>query len=250
MQPRKVNQLIKAKKIKRKPGQKSAMYFSADTEKSISSFLNSESQLAKEKIYKDEIQPAVSKLLESLIFVYGFKSPTASTSELIDEGTFFLYSVLHKWNPDAGSKAFSYFNVVAKNFLINTTNGHRKKHFKHVYLDDSTSLSNDIVRQIENQTEIQSTEDVIIYEERNTQKLNRIKKIKEKLHNQNDIIAINAVENLFESVKDIDFINKQSIYVYLMEISGLDKKMLSKSMNKIRKLYATIATNEVENESW
>ena len=100
------------KRIKRRPGQKSVMYFTKDTEVSIIKFLTSEEKKEREQVYGDEILPAMKKLVESLIYVYGFKSPLMNTHELIEEGCFFLYKSIHKWNPDKGSKAFSYFNVV------------------------------------------------------------------------------------------------------------------------------------------
>jgi hypothetical protein len=62
---------------------------------------------------------------------------------------------------------------------------------------------------------------------------------------------MDAVERLFDSVEELDFINKQSIYIYLVEISGMEKKMITKSMSKIRKAYARILAEEakIENES-
>ena len=234
------------KRIKRRPGQKSVMYFTKDTEVSIIKFLTSEERKEREKVYGDEILPAMKKLVESLIYVYGFKSPLMNTHELIEEGCFFLYKSLHKWNPDKGSKAFSYFNVVAKNFLINTTNSHRKKYFKHVYLDEITSRKGDSVlkAQVERFVEMPSTEELIINSERRAENVARVKKIREHLSDDRDLITISAVEKLFDTAQELDFINKQSIYVYLCEISGLEKKHLSKSMSKIRKIYSRIVVEE------
>ncbi len=234
------------KRIKRRPGQKSVMYFTKDTEVSIIKFLTSEEKKEREQVYGDEILPAMKKLVESLIYVYGFKSPLMNTHELIEEGCFFLYKSLHKWNPDKGSKAFSYFNVVAKNFLINTTNSHRKKYFKHVYLDEITSRKGDSVlkAQVERFVEMPSTEELIINSERRAENVARVKKIREHLSDDRDLITISAVEKLFDTAQELDFINKQSIYVYLCEISGLEKKHLSKSMSKIRKIYARIVVEE------
>ena len=90
----------KRKRIKRKPGQKSVLYFNKETEVSIVTFLESANKKERENVYKLEIFPAMEKLVESLIYVYGFKSPLMTTPELIEEGCFFLYNSLHKWNPD------------------------------------------------------------------------------------------------------------------------------------------------------
>lgn len=234
------------KRIKRRPGKKSVMYFTKETEVSIIAFLTSEERKERETVYGKEILPAMKKLVESLIYVYGFKSPLMNTQELIEEGCFFLYKSLHKWNPDKGSKAFSYFNVVAKNFLINTTNSHRKKYFKHVYLDEITSRKGDSIlkQQVAKYIEMPSTEELIINSERRAENIARVKKIREHLTDDRDLITISAVEKLFDTAQELDFINKQSIYVYLCEISGLEKKHLSKSMSKIRKIYARIVVEE------
>lgn len=236
------------KRIKRRPGKKSVMYFTKDTEVSIIKFLTSEERKERETVYGKEILPAMKKLVESLIYVYGFKSPLMNTQELIDEGCFFLYKSLHKWNPDKGSKAFSYFNVVAKNFLINTTNSHRKKYFKHVYLDEITSRKGDSIlkQQVDRHIEIPSTEELIINSERRAENVARVKKVREFLTDDRDLITISAVEKLFDNAQELDFINKQSIYVYLCEISGLEKKHLTKSMSKIRKIYSRLVVEEKE----
>ena len=140
------------KRIKRRPGQKSVMYFTKDTEVSIIKFLTSEEKKEREQVYGDEILPAMKKLVESLIYVYGFKSPLMNTHELIEEGCFFLYKSLHKWNPDKGSKAFSYFNVVAKNWLTIQSRKLLKMSKKNVHFEDPelfTSQEKKYLREIE-----------------------------------------------------------------------------------------------------
>ena len=229
------------KRIKRRPGKKSVMYFTKETEVSIVAFLTSEERKEREKVYGQEILPAMKKLVESLIYVYGFKSPLMNTQELIEEGCFFLYKSLHKWDPAKGSKAFSYFNVVAKNFLINTTNSHRKKYYKHVYLDEVTSRKGDslLKQQIDSYVELPSTEELIINSENRAENIARVKKVREHLSDDRDLITI-----LFDNAQELDFINKQSIYIYLCEISGLEKKHLTKSMSKIRKIYSRLVVEE------
>jgi len=241
----------KRKRIKRKPGQKSVLYFDKNTEIAILAFLSATDTREREVIYSKTILPAVSKLSESLIYVYGFKSPLMSTAELIEECNFSLYNSLHKWDPNKGSKAFSYFNVVAKNFLINATNSHRKKYYKHVYLSDAENLNRDTQKQLSEYIELPSTEEMMIDRERRAEQVARVKKIRTLLTDKKDLLTMDAVERLFDSVEELDFINKQSIYIYLVEISGMEKKMITKSMSKIRKAYARILAEEakIENES-
>ena len=197
------------------------MYFTKETEVSIVNFLTSEERREREKVYGQEILPAMKKLVESLIYVYGFKSPLMDTQELIEEGCFFLYKSLHKWDPSKGSKAFSYFNVVAKNFLINTTNSHRKKYYKHVYLDEVTSRKGDslLKQQIDSYVELPSTEELIINSENRAENIARVKKVREHLSDDRDLITISAVEKLFDNAQELDFIKKGVYSVYYKKVA-------------------------------
>ena len=139
--------------------------------------------------------------------------------------------------------------MVAKNFLINTTNSHRKKYYKHVYLNDTLHLSRDTQKQISNFVELPSTEELMLLRERKVEQVARVKKIKKNLRDPRDITVMTAVEGLFDQVDELDFINKQSIYVYLVEISGFEKKQVTKSMSKIRKIYAQVVAEERRDEA-
>ena len=132
------------KKIRRRPGVKRNMYFNKDTQASIEKYksLPDDQEDQKIKIYQEEILPAFDKLSENLIFVYGFKSPYASSDELKNDCVAFLFETIRKWDPSRGTKAFSYFNVVAKNWLIINTRKHLKRRNRHVSIDDPAGMTN------------------------------------------------------------------------------------------------------------
>ena len=106
------------KKIRRRPGKKQNLYFTAETQQWIELYQKTEDVDKKTVIYEKNILPAFSKLSENLIFVYGFKSYFATFDELKADCISFLFESIKKWDPSRGTKAFSYFNVVAKNWLI------------------------------------------------------------------------------------------------------------------------------------
>jgi len=118
---------FKKRKIKRRRGKgKSNMYFTMDTQAAIISFQETESQQEREELYNKEIKYAFEKLVENLIFVYGFQNPYQPTKHLQADCVSFLFETIHKWNKDKGTKAFSYFNVVGKNWLIQNAIKSRK----------------------------------------------------------------------------------------------------------------------------
>ena len=71
-------------------------------------------------------------------------------------------------------------------------------------------------------------------------------KLKDKITNSNEKLCINAIITLFNSIEDLDFLNKRAVFVYLREISGLNPKQLSVAMSGIRKQYRELAKNNEE----
>ena len=52
--------------------EKMANYFTKDTDKALEAFLESDDTAEKHEIFDKKIRPAFEKLVENLIFVYGF----------------------------------------------------------------------------------------------------------------------------------------------------------------------------------
>ena len=58
-----------------------------------------------------------------------------------------------------------------------------------------------------------------------------------KLTNENELICLQAIETLFANIDDLELLNKRAVLIYIREISGLDKKIMSKSLSVIRRRY-------------
>ena len=65
--------------------------------------------------------------------------------------------------------------------------------------------------------------------------------MKVKLTNENELKCLHAVETLFSSIEDLELLNKRAVLLYIREISGLDKKHLSKAMSVIRRHYRSMS---------
>ena len=233
------------RKIRRKPGTKRNMYFTKDTQASIEKYKQLPEEKSEEKIqiYQKEILPAFEKLSENLIFVYGFKSPYASSDELKNDCIAFLFETIHKWDPARGTKAFSYFNVVAKNWLIINTRKHLKRRNRHVSIDDPKSMSNAQKEQFESYDYVPPPDEEMIKRQMKQEILNLLEDMKVKLTNENELRCLYAVETLFTSIEELELLNKRAILVYIREISGLDKKHMSKAMSVIRRHYRAMVSN-------
>ena len=97
------------------------------------------------ELYVTLILPAFSKLVENLINVYGFQIQYESKADLQNECVEFLYGVIGKFDPSKGTKAFSYFNVVAKNWLIIRSKQSVRNIHVFTSLDDLESLSRHVL---------------------------------------------------------------------------------------------------------
>ena len=93
------------KKMKSK---KSKMYFTADHEAAILKFCKSDNHAEKEVLYVDWIQPAFNQMVDKIVFSYKFTN-LPNIDELRMECKVWLTTILDKYDPDRGSKAFSYF---------------------------------------------------------------------------------------------------------------------------------------------
>ena len=227
----------KKKKIRRKPGVKRNMYFGTSEQDAIVSFQSMEASRERDTIFQNKILPAFTTLSESLIHVYGFKSPMSSTSELTHNCVLFLHDAIHKWNPDKGTKAFSYFNVVAKNWLINSCKSQSKRAYAHISLSDISAFSPTQLASLKDKNTVPSAEEIIMHAEYREEIAANIKSIRNELHDEKDLITISALEHVFSCAEQLDFLNRRAILVYLREISGLDKRSLSKSLFKIKGIY-------------
>ena len=213
------------------------LYFTKDTQAAILEFCTSDCYDDKAKIYAERIQPAMLKLTENLIYIYGFHKCGESPEHLQQACVVALYETLHKFDHSRGTNAFSYFNVVAKNWLIINSRKIRKRVFNSVSIDDTERLSSRDQNFIASHQYVPDPVDVHIYKESIEQIKPLCKEIHSELSHKNDVICMSAIITVFENIDQLEFLNKRGIFVYLREISGLNSKQLSSSMTNIRRKY-------------
>ena len=230
--------------IKKKKKRKKRMYFGKDTHDSIVKFQDTETIKEKNVVYCEEIKPSFEKLVENLIFIHGFASGEVSAFELKNDCVSFLYETLEKFDASKGSKAFSYFNVVAKNWLIIQSKKRYKRKIRHVSLANFHDLKVVDKQQIETYQMIPSQEKQMIMNQNKKMLIPLFIKIKNKITNQNEIACIDAIITLFNKIDELDFLNKRAVFVYMRELSKLSPKQLSVAMSNIRKHYKDIVKND------
>jgi len=189
--------------------------------------------------------PAFNKLAENLIFIHGFSKSTGISYETLkSDCVSFLYETLEKFDPSRGTKAFSYFNVVAKNWLIIKSKKVAKNRSRCVSFDDPDAIQ---AVQPDFFEKYVSSEDLgyhIIKKESIDSLFSLMNEIKQKVSSENESACIDAIITLFSQIEDLDLLNKRAVFVYMREISGLNPKQLSVAMSSIRKHYKVLVKDD------
>ena len=97
---------------------KGRMYFDQDVQDAIVQYNESTDDIFRNRIYKDEIHYAFDKLAENIINTFKFTYFDDGFDDVKHEVVAFMVMNIHKYDHTKGSKAFSYFSIVAKNYLI------------------------------------------------------------------------------------------------------------------------------------
>jgi len=220
------------------------LYFNEGTQAAIELFQQTECHLERDKIYTAEILPAFEKLAENLIFIHKFTALHETLEDLKNDCVSFLYETLYKFDASRGTKAFSYFNVVAKNFLIIKSKQKSNVLRRNVSIEDQRSFSPN-EKHAYNQKNIEE-DPVHAMVKRDEKKIlfEMIDHIKGLAKSDNEKACINAVLTLFENANDLEFLNKRAVFVYLREMSGLTPKQLTTSISNLKKKYNALRQND------
>jgi len=241
----------KKKISRRKPGEKSFRnYFDDEAQEAIVRYQESVKTLpdstvihdyeARNQIYVMDILPAFATLVENLINVYGFHVLYESRDDLKNECLEFLYGTIDKWNKDRGTKAFSYFNVVAKHWLTVRSKQNVKVIQNYVSLDNREALSKHDLHLIEEQNVLPSAEDLLINDNISKNLSQLVETLKEKAKTDNERSCLDAIEILVKNIDDIDLLSKRAVMLYIREITGLSSKQLSIVLSSLKKQYRTV----------
>jgi len=242
--------ILKKKTVKRgSKSTKKKLYFGREAHDAIIEYQASQCRNERHSIYEKKIRHSFQKLVENLIFIHGFARDPVTFQTLKFDCVTFLYETLEKFDPERGSKAFSYFNVCAKNFLIIQTNKKNKNDRRSVSFDNYSNLSVRDKRSIEVYSIVPSPESIMIQKEDRERMFQVLGIIEGRIKNENEKLCVRAVTKLFTNIDDLELLNKRAIFVYLREISGLNPKQLSVAMSSVRKHFREIVKSNDEYKS-
>ena len=233
-----MTQPIKKKRRKRTK----RLYFTKVHEEAIIQYALTRDRFERDRLYRTLIQPAFSEMVDKIIYTYKFNN-LPNIEVLADECKIWLTTILDKFDPDKGHKAFSYFSVITKNWFIQKVKKNTKRLQREVRCDD-------VYHEVENEQFVTKNH----YEDDRAQRefwdalTSEIDGWKQMPLKENEQKTILAIEDLMSSIEDIEIFNKKAIYLYLREISGLNTKQLVASLSNIKKRYREFKHDWVNGE--
>lgn len=208
-------------------------YFTKETDKFIVEFIQSTDSVRKHAIFTNDIRPAFEKLIESLIFVYGFYT-IDDVDTLKDDCLANLYEMIPKFKPERGAKGFSYFNVIAKNWFIQKTRERSRK--MRLESELYCELDREVAKNDPNFT-ISPYEDQIEEKEFWVKFHAQMDVWREKFLKQSERKVLDAIMVLMQNPDCVTIYNKKAVYLYLRDLTGLNTKQVVVNLKRIRELY-------------
>jgi hypothetical protein len=221
-------------KIKKKRrAKKKNNYFTIVHEQAILDYIACSEQSERNILYKDVIRPAFVEMINKIVFTYKFTN-LPNVDSLKDECEIHLITILSNFDATKGSKAFSYFSVITKNWFIHKVKKTAIQLRREAQYD-----------QISKQVEL---EHLTIYnhycEERQKKEFmehlwGEIRRWDKQNLKENERKVLEAIKILLERPDVIEIFNKKAIYFYIREITNLNTKQVLNNLNKFRLEYAT-----------
>ena len=228
MPKKKINDVKKEiKKIVKKKKRK--VYFGQEVQDAIVRYNGSENDSERNRIYGNEIHKAFDKLAENIINTFKFTYFDMPFEDIKHEVVAFMVMNIHKYDHTKGSKAFSYFSVVAKNYLILHNNANYKRLKSHKKIE---SLDLEKNKNFSDKTDMkQFTKEIIDYFEINLPTI---------FKKQRDLNVAYSIIDLMKHIDEIENFNKKSLYILIREMTDVNTSHITSVVNVLKKHYKKI----------
>jgi len=234
MPKKKVNDVkAEIKKIVKKKKRK--VYFGQEVQNAVVEYNSSTDDNERNLIYGTRIHAAFDKLAENIINTFKFTYFDMPFEDVKHEVVAFMVMNIHKYDHTKGSKAFSYFSVVAKNYLILHNNNNYKKLKSHDGMDVLDREKN--LKDMDYDYGSFTTE-IVEYFDKN---LNTIFK------KDRDLKIGYAIVDLIKAREEIENFNKKALYILIREMTDVETAHITSVVNTLKKHYKKLVNKYHKN---
>ncbi len=213
---------------------KQNVYFTQETEDAINEYNRCEDPIERNIIYTKRIHPAFYKLAEIMIHRFKFYNFDVSHEDVKHEVVAFLHEKLGKYDGESGFKAFSYFSIVAKNYLIAENNKNYYLYKKRHAIESIDAERNIVNEQIRSDFVDEQKDFIDIFVDILDQFLPLIfPKIR-------DLQVADSVLYLFKTRDNIENYNKKALYILIRERTGIKTQYITNVITKFKLIYGRL----------
>ena len=208
---------------------KNNFYFTKDHENAILEYASIIDHKRKTELYVKFIQPAFDEMVDKIVYTYKFNT-LPNIQDLKDECKIWLTTILEKFDTSKGSKAFSYFSVITKNWFIHKVK--KVQNNKEISFEDIAKGTEEENLIVENEYDSKREEAefwLALWNEIDNWQPEKMK--------NNEFKVYSAVRVLLENPSDVQIFNKKAIYLYIREMTGLSTKQVVSNLKKFRYKY-------------
>lgn len=233
----------------RKPSEKRKGYFYENEEQAVIDYVTADDQEIKNQIFMNNLKPAFTKMIESIIRRYNLYLPDEEFEDTFNDTLSFLLSKIEHFKPESGFKAYSYCGTICKNYLIlkvkqYNNNLIRNDRYENVQcdIDDNVKFSYS-----QEDSYVQTLTELV--EKTSNGIENIINRKDEYKLSTNEIKVGYALVNLLTNWDELfarmgsNKFNKSSILMFLKETTLLSTPEIRSSMKKYKAVYQEIRKN-------
>jgi hypothetical protein len=217
-----------------KQGEKknNTIYFSSKHEKAIIDYSSTKDRKQREILYETLIEPVFEQMISKIVFTYKFNT-LPNIDDLKIECKGWLTTVLDKFDPSKGSKAFSYFSVITKNWFIHKVKRNTERIKRETYFEELKNEGKEpdliIYNDFHEEKDKEEYYDTLFAElldwETDSSLRNNEKKV------------LQAIIVLLKNPDKIEIFNKKAIYLYIREMTLLNTKQIASSLVLLKARY-------------
>ena len=213
--------------VKKKRRKKSKIYFGTPVHDAIVEYNRSDDIAFRHKVYTEEIHAAFLKLAENIINTFKFSYFDYGFRDLQEEVVSNLVINMHKFDETKGSKAFSYFSVVAKNYLILNNNANYKKGKLHRDIETLYDMGNEDESMNKSASQDVFEKTIDYFDD----------KIDKLFPKEQDKKVAESIIYLCKNKDRIDNFNKKALYIMIREMTDVKTSKITQVSNVFRKIY-------------
>ena len=224
----------------KKRRKRSKRYFTQITEMAINAYNNSDDQVVKDKVFNRFIYYPFDKLAENVIHTYKTYYFDVPYEDVKANVVAFLIEKIHKFNGENG-RAFSYFTVVARNYLFNENNANyarMKSKEKVGAIDTSRNIVNEIVDQNNKEAKSDFIDHFTKYIDYHLYTL---------FLKDRDRAIADSINELFKNRYDLYSYNKKALYILIRERTGVHTQYITKVVGKLKGIYVELYAEYTSN---